>query len=57
VGLLQIPRAWHSATLLADGSVLIIGGRSDAAAIETAELFNPGTGSFGLSRGTLYREL
>jgi N-acetylneuraminic acid mutarotase len=44
------PRAMHTATLLADGTVLIAGGFSaaefPAAALNTAELYDPGTGAF-----------
>ena len=37
----------HTATLLADGKVLIAGGYGDSAAPYTSELFDPSTGMFG----------
>jgi RHS repeat-associated protein len=43
---LQTPRAWHSATVLSDGRVLIAGGRYDGGLIETPEIFDPTTGVF-----------
>jgi RHS repeat-associated protein len=45
-GSLQAPRAWHSATLLADGTVLLLGGRHEGTLVETPEIFDPGTGRF-----------
>jgi RHS repeat-associated protein len=45
-GKLQLPRAWHSATLLADGTVLLLGGRNGNVPVETPELFDPATGTF-----------
>jgi len=35
------PRAGHSANLLEDGTILIVGGTDGAAVYQTAELFNP----------------
>jgi hypothetical protein len=43
---LQTLRAWHTATVLPDGGVLIAGGRQNAAAVSTAELFDPATQTF-----------
>ena len=44
------PRLRHTATLLDDGRVLIVGGQSDdegaASALQTAEIFDPATGSY-----------
>ena len=40
------PRAWGTATLLADGRVLITGGAAQGVAMETAELFDPRRGVF-----------
>jgi hypothetical protein len=43
---LTTAREAHTATLLANGKVLIAGGSTGAAATNTAELFDPATGSF-----------
>src|SRR5256712_3332590 len=45
-------RSGHTATLLADGRVLIAGGEGSGAPGNTLEIFNPATGSFSLA-GTL----
>src|SRR6059036_1278586 len=42
----QASRAWHSATVLSDGRVLIAGGWRDGAVVETPEIFDPATASF-----------
>lgn len=39
-------RAWHSATVMADGRVLIAGGRGTGGATETPEIFDAATGLF-----------
>ncbi|MGH2742939.1 MAG: kelch repeat-containing protein, partial [Thermoleophilaceae bacterium] len=56
-GLLAIGRAQHTATLLASGHVLVVGGRaSDTSSAASAELYSPATevwtpaGSMGLAR-------
>lgn len=64
-GKLNTPRFRHTATLLNDGTVLITGGASqmgakagDNPALNTAEIYNPKTGKFTLTKGTMsaYRE-
>lgn len=45
-GNLNYPRYLHSATLLNDGTVLIIGGWNDRRKVTTLELYNPSTGLF-----------
>jgi hypothetical protein len=49
-GTMAIPRIWHTATLLPDGTVLIAGGYSRISGsnseIATTEIYNPTTGSF-----------
>jgi hypothetical protein len=45
---MNVGRVFHTATLLADGQVLIVGGDSSDSS-DTAELFDPVTGSFTLT--------
>ncbi len=46
-GSMTVPREFHTATLLPNGSVLIAGGDDNNGRIlTTAELYNPGTGAF-----------
>src|SRR5262249_5768911 len=51
-GLVQ-PRAWHTATLLSDGTVLIMGGLNKSGQVEqSVELFRPATRKFAALGGT-----
>ena len=43
-GRLAVPRYDHTATMLPDGRVLVVGGRSDSGELATAELLDPATG-------------
>ena len=45
-GNLNTGRALHTATLLNNGMVLIAGGASNSLEIQSAELYNPATGTF-----------
>jgi hypothetical protein len=51
-GSLNVPRSWHTATLLPDGKVLVAGGRRFAAGdigdlvLDSAELYDPAIGSW-----------
>jgi hypothetical protein len=46
-GALATPRAWHTATLLGNGTVLITGGYSTSGLLASAELYDPTAGTFG----------
>ncbi len=50
-GAMSSPRSMHTATLLSDGKVLVIGGSSGSAYLSTAELYDPATGSFSPAGG------
>jgi hypothetical protein len=45
-GRMQAPRSGHTATLLANGDVLITGGFDHGAMLDNAELYHPATGTF-----------
>jgi hypothetical protein len=50
-GSMSAARRMHTATLLPDGRVLIVGGYEDSYPIRTAELFDPATGTFSAVGG------
>jgi Putative Ig domain/Galactose oxidase, central domain len=43
---LAAPRAFHTATLLSSGKVLLAGGQDASSSLQTAELFDPAVGTF-----------
>ncbi len=51
-GNLNIPRTGHTATLLANGQVLVVGGEDPAGILISAELYNPTTGTWSTTGST-----
>ncbi|WLT32291.1 kelch repeat-containing protein [Geothrix sp. PMB-07] len=45
-GSMATPRAYHTATLLKNGQVLVVGGSDGSLALASAELYDPATGAF-----------
>ena len=50
---MTVPRVWHSATLLPNGKVLLVGRDSAAGDDRTAELYDPATGRFSRTGDTV----
>ena len=48
---LQIPRAWHTATLLNNGTVLVVGGYNEALALTPTEIYDPATNAWRYAAG------
>ena len=56
VALMEQPRTDHAAARLPDGNVLIVGGSSsDGGVLQSAEVFNPASGSIALLSSSLQR--
>lgn len=49
---MKVPRAGHTLTPLADGTVLAVGGGGRAGPLATAERFDPSTGAW-VAAGTM----
>jgi len=50
---MNFPRAGHTATLLQDGTVLIVGGENSTGPLATAEIFNPSSSTFTATSGSM----
>jgi hypothetical protein len=54
-GAMSVAREFHTATLLANGKVLVTGGNSGAATVRSAEIYDPATGTFSAT-GSMFTE-
>jgi probable HAF family extracellular repeat protein len=52
-GTMKQPHAWHTATLLADGTVLIAGGVEGPILFNSAEIYDPKVGTFRTTTGQM----
>lgn len=50
---METPRAYHTATLLGDGTVLVAGGSDGNSTLATAEVYDPTAGTFSSTGGML----
>jgi len=48
---------WHTATLMQDGRVLVTGGTDDMVQLDTAELYDPSTGTFAATGAMTQRRV
>src|SRR5205814_10151306 len=49
---LQVARQGHTATLLTDGRVVLIGGENTSGPVGEAEIFGPASGTFSVAAGS-----
>lgn len=52
-GFLNIARSEHEATLLSDGRLLVTGGQKDGFLLNTAEIYNPASGTWSFTNGVM----